>query len=119
MTKKQKIIYYVLLAVISGLFLFSGVPKLLTIPVVATSFTGIGLPLWFMHIIGVGEILGAIGLWIRPLFRYAYEGLFLVLAGAFGTTLVFLGLVMALFPLIVAILLGIVVWLHNKLSLKV
>jgi hypothetical protein len=114
MTKKQKIIYYVLLVVISGLFLFSGVPKLLTIPMAVAGFTKIGLPLWFMHIIGIGEIIGAIGLWIRPVFRYAYEGLFLVLAGAFGTTLVFIGFVMAIFPLVIAILLGVAVWLDNK-----
>jgi hypothetical protein len=116
MTKKQKIIYYVLFVIISALFLFSGVPKLLTIPMEAAGFMKIGLPLWFMHLIGIGEILGAIGLWVRPVFRYAYEGLFLVLAGAFGTTLVFMGFAMAIFPLVVAILLGIVVWLHSKSS---
>ena len=119
MTKNQNIVYYVLLVIVSGLFLFSGVPKLLTIPMAVAGFTKIGLPIWFMHIIGIGEILGGIGLWIRPVFRYAYEGLFLVMAGAFGTSLVFLGFAMALFPLIVAILLGVVVWLHNKSSSKV
>ncbi len=81
-------------------------------------FAKIGLPIWFMHIIGIGEILGAIGLWVRPVFRYAHEGLFLVLAGAFGTSLAFLGLAIALFPLVVAILLGIVVWLNDKSSVK-
>jgi hypothetical protein len=114
MNKKQKIVYYVLLVIISGLFLASGVPKLLAQPLAVSSFATAGLPLWFMYLIGIGEILGAIGLWINPVFRYAYEGLFLVLAGAFGTTLAFLGIAMALFPLVVAILLGIVVWLHNK-----
>jgi len=65
-------------------------------------------------VIGCGEVLGGIGLWIRPIFRYAYEGLGLVLIGAFGTTLVTMGLVMALFPLIAGIVLAIIVWLHTK-----
>src|ERR1700744_6391624 len=77
-------------------------------------FAAAGLPVWFMYVIGIGELAGAIGLWIPHFFRYAYEGLFLVLAGAFGTTLAFVSIPFALLPLIVAILLGILVWLHSK-----
>ena len=118
MNKKHKVAYYVLLVLITALFLVSGIPKLLDQPMAAAGFAMVGLPLWFMYVIGIGEILGAIGLWIRPLFRYAYEGLFVVLAGAFGTTLVFLGFGMSLFPLIAAIILGIVVHLHGKIPAK-
>jgi putative oxidoreductase len=114
MSKKQKIIYYILLVMISALFLFSGVPKLLAEPIAVKSFTIAGLPLWFMYLIGIGEILGAIGLWIPRVFRYAYEGLFIVLAGATGVTIAYVGLLMALFPILVAVMLGIVVWLHSK-----
>src|SRR5579872_4868634 len=98
MSKNQKAVYYVLLVIISGLFLFSGILKLLAEPMAAASFSMVGLPLWFMYVIGTGEVIGAIGLWISPVFRYAYEGLFVVLAGAFGTTLAFLGVPMSLFP---------------------
>ena len=118
MNKKHKVVYYVRLVVVSVLFAFSGITKLLGQPMSAAGFAMVGLPIWFMYVIGVGEILGVIGLWIRPLFRFAYEGLFAVLAGAFGTTLVFLGFGMSLFPLIVAIILAIVVHLHNKVLLR-
>ena len=115
MTKKQKIAYYVLLVVVSGLFIFSAISKIIAVPAAVAGFTSIGLPMWFMYVIGLGELLGGMGLWIRPVFRYSSEGLFLVLLGAFGTTLVFMGPGMALFPLAVGVLLGLVVWLHKKI----
>ena len=114
MTKNQKVAYYILLVIISALFLVSGISKLMGQPEASAGFASVGLPVWFMYVIGIGEVFGAIGLWIRPLFRYAYEGLFVVLLGAFGTTLAVMGVAMAIFPLIAAILLGIVVCLHNK-----
>ena len=114
MTKKQKIVYYVLLVIISALFLFSGFSKLFPSPMVVSGFAIAGLPLWFVYLIGTGEVVGAIGLWMRPLFRYAYEGLFIILAGAFGVSVAYVGLLTAIFPLVMAILLGIVVWLNKK-----
>ncbi len=114
MTKPQKITYYVLLSLISALFLFSGYDKLSGDPMAVSGFAQAGLPIWFMYMIGIGEVLGAIGLWIRPLFRYAYEGLFIVLVGAVGTTFAFVSPAMAILPLVVGILLGVVVWLHKK-----
>ena len=77
-------------------------------------FASVGLPLWFMYVIGIGEVLGPIGLWTRRFFRYAYEGMFIILTGAIVTTAIFQSVTLALFPLVVAIILGIVVWLHNK-----
>ena len=114
MTKKQKIVYYVLLTIISVLFLFSGFSKLFPSPMIISGFAVAGLPLWFVYLIGAGEVLGAIGLWIRSLFRFAYEGLFIILAGAFGVSAVYTGLLTAIFPLIFAVMLGIIVWLHKK-----
>ena len=67
-----------------------------------------------MYLIGVGEVLGGIGLWVRPVFCYAYEGLFIILVGAIGVSAVYVGLLTAILPIVVAILLGIVVWLNKK-----
>lgn len=114
MTKKQKIAYYVLLILISLNFIAAAIPKLTNNDQAVQGFISAGLPLWFMYTIGVGELLGVIGLWTKKFFRYAYEGLFLVLLGAIGTTFAFVSHVEALFPLITAILLGLLVWLHNK-----
>jgi len=114
MTKKQKVVYYVLLVIISALFLFSGISKLFPSQMVITGFAVAGLPIWFMYLIGVGEVLGGIGLWVRPVFRYAYEGLFIILIGAIGVSAAYVGLLTAIFPLVVAILLGIIVLLNAK-----
>jgi len=114
MTKKQKIAYYILLVITSALFVFSGISKLLTQPQAVEGFAMASLPVWFMYVIGIGEVAGAIGLWTKIFFRYAYEGLFLVLAGAFALTLAYFGVAMALFPLVAAIVLGLVAWLGNK-----
>lgn len=114
MTKKQKIAYHILLVLVSGLFLFSGVPKLLAEPIAVQSFSVAGLPIWFMYFIGTGEVLGAIGLWTKTFFRYAYEGLFLVLIGATYVTAVYVNIPSALFPIGAAVALGFIVWLHAK-----
>jgi uncharacterized membrane protein len=112
--KNQKTIYYVLLVFVSGLFVLSGLAKLLSKPAAVEEFTSVGLPIWFMYLIGISEILGAICLWIKKLFEYASEGLFLVLVGAFGATMVSFGFLEALYPLSVFVLLYLLFWLNKK-----
>ena len=114
MTKAQKITYYILLVLMTALFLFTGYDKLSGDRMAVSGFAAVGLPLWFMYAIGILEILGAVGLWFKGLFRYAYEGLFVILIGAILTTVVFMGPVLAILPLVVAIVLGVIVWLHSK-----
>ena len=114
MSKKQKVAYYVLLVIVSLLFVYSGIAKLLAQDMAVAGFAAIGLPVWFMYVIGAGEVLGGLGLWVRQTFRYAYEGLFLILAGAFFTTIPVAGFAVALFPLGTAVALGFIVWLHGK-----
>ncbi len=116
MTKTQKIVYNVLRVILTALFLFTAFDKLRDDPMAVAGFATIGMPVWFMYVIGVGELIGGIGLWFEKTFRYAYEGLFLVLLGAIVTTWIFVSKPVTLVPLVVAILLGILVWLHNKKS---
>jgi uncharacterized membrane protein YphA (DoxX/SURF4 family) len=114
MSKTQKITYTVLLVLVSALFLLSSFSKLSGNAMAEAGFTEIGLPIWFMYVIGIGELFGVIGLWTRPFFRYAYEGLFVVLAGAVVTTAVYVSALAAIFPFITAIVLGIIVCLHSE-----
>jgi hypothetical protein len=114
MTKKQKIVYYILLVLVSGLFLVASYAKLTGNAGAAASFTVAHLPIWFMYFIGVAELLGVIGLWVRPLAVYAASGLFVILAGAIVVTAVFVSVPEALFPLVTAIVLGIIVKLGKK-----
>ena len=114
MSTTQKITYYILLILTSVLFLYSGYSKVTAVPEVIQGFQTAHLPIWFMYFIGVCEILGAIGLLIRKLQRMAAYGLFIILAGAIVTSALFVNMLTALFPLIVAIILGSVVWLGKK-----
>ncbi len=119
MTKTQKGFYYALLVIVSAVFAFSGFSKVTGNPMVAAGFAVAHLPIWFMYFIGVAEIAGAIGLWIRPLAKWAAGGLFIILAGAVVTTAIYVSVSLALFPLITAVALGIVVWLGGKRGVKV
>lgn len=114
MTKTQKIIYYILLIIVSALFLLASYAKLTGNAGAEADFTIVHLPVWFMYFIGIAELLGAIGLWIRCLQAYAAAGLSIILAGAVVITAAFFSVPEALFPLATAAVLGIIVWLHNK-----
>ncbi len=98
-------------------FLASGFPKITGDPMAAAGFAQAHLPLWFMYFIGIAEILGAIGLWVRrySLATYAAYGLWVILAGAVVTTLIFTTTqVFAIVPVVYGIILGIIFWLGKK-----
>ena len=114
MTKAHKIAFYILLVLTSALFLFTSYDKLSGDPMAKAGFAVAHLSVGFMYFIGVCELLGAIGLWIPKLRNWAAAGLFIILAGAVITTAIFVSAVEALFPLIAAVLLALVVWLGNK-----
>lgn len=103
MHKKHKTAYYIALSLVSLLFIMAGIPKLLALPDAVQGFAVAGLPLWFVYLIGVAEILGAIGLWIPKIRRDAKLGLSLILIGAVVITAIFVGFLPSLFPLVVLI----------------
>jgi uncharacterized membrane protein YphA (DoxX/SURF4 family) len=114
MTKTQKTTYWVLLALLSLGFIAAAIPKLIGDPMAAAGFAAAHLPIWFMYFIGVCEILGAIGLWVPRLQKWAAYGLFIILAGAVITTAIFVSSVEAALPLVYAIILWIILWLSAK-----
>ena len=59
-----------------------GIAKLAGVPYVHSSFPALGLPEWFGYFIGVCEVLGAIGLFIRPLSALAALGIGIIMIGA-------------------------------------
>lgn len=96
---------------LAGLFLMAGSMKLL-MPVEAMAGP-VGLPGWFLHVIGVAEVLGAIGLIvpgatrIRPgLTPLAAGGLLVVMVGAVAVTLRAGGGAQAMVPAIVGAVLA-------------
>jgi putative oxidoreductase len=59
-----------------------GIAKLAGVPYVHSSFPRLGLPAWFGYFIGVCEVLGPIGLLIRPLSALAAVGIGIIMIGA-------------------------------------
>jgi putative oxidoreductase len=60
----------------------AGVAKLAGVPYVHSSFPKMGLPGWFGYFIGACEVLGPIGLSIRPLRALAAVGIAIIMIGA-------------------------------------
>jgi putative oxidoreductase len=114
MTKAQKITYYILLVLISLLFIGASIPKLISSPQAIEGFSVAHLPIWFMYFIGVAEIVGVIGLWVRKYAAAAAYCLMIILAGAIITTAIFVSVVEAILPLVAAIILAIVLKLGKK-----
>ena len=119
MTKKQKIIYYILLVLISLGFIMAAYSKLVADPMSVAGFTKAHLPIWFMYFIGVAEVAGAIGLWIPKLSQWAAYGLYIILAGAVVVTVLFDNPVLAIIPIVYAIILTVIVKLGKKRATEV
>ena len=110
----QKVIYYVLLVLVSAGFIFSGYSKLSADPMSVAGFVQAHLPLWFMYFIGACELFGGVGLWVSSVARYAALGLLIILAGAVVVTLIFTPPAYVIVPLMFAIALFIVLKLGTK-----
>ena len=104
MTKTNKIVYYILLVIISFMFIMSGYMKVSGDPMSVAGFAKAHLPIWFMYFIGAAEILGGIALWIPKLAKWSSYGLYVIMAGAVVVTICFDNPVFAVVPLIVAAL---------------
>lgn len=114
MTKTNKIVYYVLLVIVSVMFVFSGWMKVSSDPMSVEGFTSAGLALWFMYFIGAAEIAGGIGLWITKFQKWAICGLSIIMVGAIVVTLMNQPAYMTLMPVIFLV----AMWYIGKLGKK-
>lgn len=105
MTKTKKIVYYVLLVLVSVMFAFAAYSKLMAGPEEAAEFAKFHLPMWFMYFIGVAELAGAIGLWIPKLQKWAVWGLQIIMVGAVVVTVMFDSVTMAIAPAVFGVIL--------------
>ncbi len=110
MLKLQKITFWTLLALISLAFVLASSGKILSDPMAVAGFATLHLPVWFMHFIGYAELLGAIGLWIPKLSRYAMGGLSIILLGAIVMTSFFESISMAIIPFVYLLIFGVIIW---------
>ena len=111
MSKGQKIAMWIISGLLTALFLFAGLPKLL--------MPGKMLPQWpyapwFLTLIGVCETLGAIGLLIRRLAALAAAGLSVIMIGAVYTVVTHQQAKELPVPIVTFILLMLVIFLRRK-----
>jgi hypothetical protein len=83
--KKDKIIYWIATGLVTIGMLFSAVVYLSRSEMIIKGFTAIGIPLYFVTLLGVAKLLGSIAL-ISPLWEklkeWAYAGFAFVFIGA-------------------------------------
>jgi hypothetical protein len=88
--KASKIVYWITTGIASALFFLSAYVYLTKSPELMKNFESIGFPAYFVTILGVAKLLGAIAIinpWSRTLKEWAYAGYVFVLIGATWTHL--------------------------------
>ena len=95
-------------------FLLSGVMKLTGAEQARQAFEGFGYPTFFMYIVGICEVAGAIGLWLRRFSYTAKVCLIILMAGAAASHLVFDSITEAMAPIILIVLIAVTLVLHRK-----
>jgi uncharacterized membrane protein YphA (DoxX/SURF4 family) len=82
MDKAKSIGTWVMIVLLSAMMLMGGVMKLMGNPMVHESFATMGLPAWFGYFIGLAEVAGAVGLYLRFTSAWAAGGLLIIMLGA-------------------------------------
>ena len=112
----MNIVLWILQILVGLLFMFSGTMKFVMSAEQMNQGSPVALPIWFIHFIGVCEILGGIGLivpWLtgikRGLTPLAASLLIVIMIGA--TVIGWMGSIgMAILPFVVGLLLLIIAW---------
>ena len=95
-------------------FLGSGIMKLTGSEQISQGFEKWGYPIFFMYVIGLCEVAGAIGFWLRRFSYAAKVCIILLMAGAVLTHLVFDTFQEAVPPLVLIVLTAVTLWLHRR-----
>lgn len=103
----------VLTVALAIIFLLSGGAKLLSLEFEVQAFMRWGYPLWFMYLIGVAEVVGAISLLLRPLSGLAALALTGLMTGAVLTHIVHLEAGMGALAAIILLAVVTVAW-HRR-----
>lgn len=93
-TKKTKVIYWIITGLFSAFMIFSSVPDLLSKPEAIEFLAQLGYPAYIVPFLGFAKLLGVVAIWIPgfPRIReWAYAGLFFDLVGAIYSSLAIAG----------------------------
>lgn len=113
MSKTQNTIIWVITTLLAAAFISAGVFKLMGVEMMHQSFVNLGLPTWFGYFIGVAEILGGIGLFVKKWSSLAAVGLTIIMLSAIGYHLNFDPLSQAV-PAVVLAVLSIVIFVTRR-----
>jgi uncharacterized membrane protein YphA (DoxX/SURF4 family) len=103
----------VLQAGLAAMYLMSAVPKFLGDPAAVAGFAAIGVDPTGMVVIGVLEVLGAVGLLVGPLSGVAAAALAALMVGAVLFTVVGAGPAGAVLPAVLLVLDAVVAWVRR------
>lgn len=78
----MKYVTWIAMGIVTLIMVMGGFMKLTGNPMALESFAVLGLPALFGTFIGVCEIAGVIGLWLRPTSRLAAMGIAIIMLGA-------------------------------------
>lgn len=110
----KSIVQIVVTVLLSLAFLLSGIMKLTGAEQIRQGFEHWGYPIFFMYVIGICEVAGAIGMWLRRFSYAAKVCIIILMAGAVLTHLAFDTFKEAMAPIILIILTAIALALHRR-----
>lgn len=114
MYRPKSKVQMVITVLLSLAFLGAGIMKLTGAEEMRQGFENWGYPIFFMYIIGLCEVAGAIGFWLRRFSYAAKVCIILLMAGAVLTHLVFDTFQDAVPPIVLIILTAVTLALHRK-----
>ena len=122
MTKRNKIIYWVITGFLGFGMLAQGLAQIFHTKGYVDIIVHLGYPLYFLYIIGVWKILGIIAI-LMPRFKlvkeWAYAGFFFVMSGAVFSHIASGDSLNALAPALVLLLLIVVSWYFRPADRKI
>ncbi len=122
MTKRNKIIYWIVTIWLALGMLSSGAVQLFKVRTEVDFITHLGYPVYFITILGVWKILGVVTVLIPkfPLLKeWAYAGFFFAMSGAVFSHIASGDLVKEIFPSLLLLILAVVSWYFRPADRKI
>ncbi|MDB5273950.1 MAG: hypothetical protein JWO58_2317 [Chitinophagaceae bacterium] len=82
--KTTRVFFYILLSLVSLAYLFAGGTKAFAFPEAIALNSTLHIQKWFIRLIGLFELLGAVGLWLPRFRTTACVCLSIIMVGAIG-----------------------------------
>ena len=112
-SKGKTITMWVLSGLVAAMMLMAGAPKLMGQEKVVQDFAAMGFPSWFVYLIGVMEVGGAILLLIPKTAAFGVVILGVTMIGAVGTLIKMGDIPGSLIPFAFLVVIGIIGWLRQ------